>query len=125
MDERDTRDPLRDLGQRLDRARAARPGPPAGAAGDGGTDESRKALAIGFRIGLELVVAVFVGAGLGWAFDTVLGTQPWGLIAFLFLGFAAGVVNVFRIALRAERAVGFGPAKSAPPPQGDWSDDED
>jgi ATP synthase protein I len=125
MDERDTRDPLRDLGQRLDRARAARPGPAAGAADNADADESRSALAIGFRIGLELVVSVFVGAGLGWAFDNWLGTQPWGLIAFLFLGFAAGVMNVFRIALRQERAVGFGPAKSPPPPQGNWSDDED
>ena len=125
MDERDTRDPLRDLGQRLDRARRERPGPAADAAGDGGVDESRSALAIGFRIGLELVVAVFVGVGLGWAFDNWLGTQPWGLIVFLLLGFAAGVVNVFRIALRLERAVGFGPTKAAPKPHGDWSDDED
>ena len=121
MDERGERDPLRDLEQRLERARRAAPeAPPSGEAG-----ESRNALAVGLRIGLELVVAVFVGAGLGWAFDTWLGTQPWGLIAFLFLGFAAGVTNVFRIALGLEHAVGLGASKPETGKQVDWSDDED
>jgi ATP synthase protein I len=83
--------------------------------------EGRKALAVGLRIGLELVVAVGLGAVVGWAFDGWLGTEPWGMIGFLFLGFAAGVANVFRTALRMERAVGFG----SPPPKGAWSDDEE
>ncbi len=76
---------------------------------------------MGLRIGLELVVAVGLGAALGWAFDGWLGTRPWGMIGFLFLGFAAGVTNVFRTALRMQRAVGFAP----PPPPGAWSDDEE
>ncbi len=79
---------------------------------------------MGLRIGLELVVAVFVGAGLGWAFDNWLGTQPWGLIGFLFLGFGAGVVNVFRVATGTERAVGFGPPQKGLQKPLDW-DDED
>ena len=29
-------------------------------------------------------------------FDKVLGTSPFGLIVFLMLGFAAGVLNVLR-----------------------------
>ncbi len=39
-----------------------------------------------------------VGAGLGWLIDRWLGTQPWGLMIFLLLGFAAGVLNVMRSA---------------------------
>lgn len=124
MDERDTHDPLRDLGRRLDRARQRSGNAPAGAPSEDGAGASRKALALGLRIGLELVVAVFVGVALGWAFDRWLGTGPWGLIVFLFLGFAAGVMNVFRVALRMERAAGFGPPPSAKP-KADWDDDED
>jgi ATP synthase protein I len=37
-----------------------------------------------------------VGAAIGWALDKLLGITPWGLIVFLLLGFAAGVVNVVR-----------------------------
>jgi ATP synthase protein I len=39
-----------------------------------------------------------VGAGLGWLIDRLLGISPWGLIVFLLLGFAAGVLNVMRSA---------------------------
>jgi ATP synthase protein I len=120
MDERDTQDPLRDLGQRLDKARRGQLPPPSD-----GDSEAQNALAVGLRIGLELVVAVFVGAGLGWAFDNWLGTGPWGLIVFIFLGFAAGVLNVFRIAIGAERAVGFGAKGQAPRPPQAWDDDEE
>ena len=39
-----------------------------------------------------------VGAGIGWLLDRWLGISPWGLIVFLLLGFAAGVLNVMRSA---------------------------
>ena len=39
-----------------------------------------------------------VGAGIGWGLDFWLGTTPWGLIVFVLLGFAAGVLNVMRAA---------------------------
>ena len=48
----------------------------------------------GFRLSSELVAGVVVGAGLGWGIDRLLGIAPWGLIVFLLLGFAAGVLNV-------------------------------
>ena len=41
---------------------------------------------------------MLVGAGLGWLIDRWLGISPWGLIVFLLLGFAAGVLNVMRTA---------------------------
>ena len=52
----------------------------------------------GFRLSSELVAGVIVGAGLGWLIDRWLGVAPWGLIVFLLLGFAAGVLNVMRSA---------------------------
>ena len=56
------------------------------------------AMAVGLRLSSELVAGVLVGAALGWGFDRVLSTSPWGLIVFLLLGFTAGVVNVMRSA---------------------------
>jgi ATP synthase protein I len=52
----------------------------------------------GFRLSSELVAGVVVGAGIGWLIDRWLGISPWGLIVFLLLGFAAGVLNVMRSA---------------------------
>jgi len=52
----------------------------------------------GFRLSSELVAGVLVGAAIGWALDRVLGISPWGMIVFLLLGFAAGVLNVMRAA---------------------------
>ena len=56
------------------------------------------AMARGFRLSTELVAGVLVGAALGWLLDRWLGISPWGLIVFLLLGFAAGVLNVMRAA---------------------------
>jgi ATP synthase protein I len=56
------------------------------------------AMAMGLRLSSELVAGVLVGAGLGWGFDRLLSTSPWGLIVFLLLGFTAGVLNVMRTA---------------------------
>jgi F0F1-type ATP synthase assembly protein I len=52
----------------------------------------------GFRLSTELVAGVLVGAFIGWALDKWLGISPWGMIVFLLLGFAAGVINVMRAA---------------------------
>jgi ATP synthase protein I len=56
------------------------------------------AMARGFRLSSELVAGVVVGAVIGWGFDRLLSTSPWGLIVFFLLGFTAGVVNVIRSA---------------------------
>jgi ATP synthase protein I len=127
MDERDTRDPLRDLEQRLDRANRGRDRPSAGPP-PGGIGDSRGALGLAFRIGLELVVAVAVGVAIGWAFDKWLGTRPWGMLLFLFLGIAAGMLNVYRAVSGMGMAVGY--RRKDQPQAGEsgqtgWSDDED
>jgi ATP synthase protein I len=84
---------LRHLGERLDQKGAGRNGEAGPAAR---TDPS--ALARGFRLSTELVAGVLVGAFIGWALDRWLGISPWGMIVFLLLGFAAGVINVMRAA---------------------------
>ena len=55
-------------------------------------------MALGFRLSSELVAGVVVGAVIGWGFDRLLSTSPFGLIVFVMLGFVAGVVNVARSA---------------------------
>ncbi len=66
--------------------------------GRGNEDVAAKAsaMALGFRLSSELVAGVLVGAAIGWGIDRLLSTSPFGLIVFLLLGFAAGVVNVVR-----------------------------
>jgi ATP synthase protein I len=54
------------------------------------------------RIGSDFVVTVLVCTGLGWLADREMGTTPWGIVAMLFIGFAAGVMNVWR-ALEGQR----------------------
>lgn len=86
-------DPLRRLGEEIDKARAQAG---EGAPGGRGDALSGSALGAGLRIGIELIAALCVGLALGWVADRYIGTRPWGLIAGFFLGSAAGVVNVFR-----------------------------
>lgn len=59
---------------------------------------SASAMARGFRLSSELVAGVVVGGVIGWGFDRLLSTSPWGLIVFFLLGFTAGVINVMRAA---------------------------
>jgi ATP synthase protein I len=68
--------------------------------GDGSGDTAARASAIarGLRLSSELIAGVVVGAVLGWGFDRLLSTSPFGFIVFFLLGFAAGVVNVVRSA---------------------------
>ena len=53
-------------------------------------------LGMGMRIGTELVAAMIVSVGLGWLLDRWLGTRPWLMVAFFFLGAGAGILNVYR-----------------------------
>lgn len=52
----------------------------------------------GAKIAAEFVAGILVGGAIGWGLDSWLGTSPWGLIVFVMLGFAAGVLNALRTA---------------------------
>lgn len=54
-------------------------------------------LGMAYRIATEMVVGVAVGAAIGYGIDRWLETKPWCMIAFTLMGFAAGMLNVFRI----------------------------
>jgi ATP synthase protein I len=96
---------LNDLDARL---RAARGGPDKKETPRGRGMQSW--LGQGLRIGIEMVVSVAFGAGLGYLIDGWAGTAPLFMIVFLFLGFAAGIMNVLRIVRGLDEAVGLGRA---------------
>jgi ATP synthase protein I len=90
---------LGSLDQRLSKirdGRKIRTDQPANGSGDGAARAS--AMARGFRLSSELIAGVVVGAAIGWGFDRLLSTSPFGLIVFFLLGFVAGVINVIRSA---------------------------
>lgn|SRR5690606_7263894 len=49
-----------------------------------------------FRLSSELLAALMVGSLLGWGCDKLFSVTPWGLLAGILIGFAAGVLNVAR-----------------------------
>ena len=65
------------------------------------------ALSLAFRVGVELVSALAIGVAIGWLLDRWLDTQPWLMLMFIFLGGAAGILNVYRMARGFGYAVGY------------------
>jgi ATP synthase protein I len=104
---------LQRLGESLGQARKRDVKASGGPGGDRATTAS--GYARGFRLTSEFVAGVLVGAGLGWLIDRLLGIAPWGLLVFLLLGFAAGVLNVVRSAKAA-------PGGGTPPGNGSAGD---
>jgi ATP synthase protein I len=76
---------IRELGDKIDAIRKARtpkvkdPGGKYSAAG------------FGWRMTIDLVVGIMVGAAIGWGLDALFGTIPLFLIVMTMFGFAAGV----------------------------------
>src|SRR4051812_28097143 len=48
-------------------------------AGGANATSRASAMAVGLRLSSELVAGVIVGTVLGWGFDRLLSTSPWGL----------------------------------------------
>jgi ATP synthase protein I len=65
------------------------------------------ALSLAFRVGVELVSAIAIGVAIGWLLDQWLGTRPWLMLVFIFLGGAAGILNVYRMARGFGYAAGY------------------
>lgn len=96
---------LDDLDTRLRRARGEdkNEGGPKGGRGS----MASEGLGMAMRIGVELVAGVAVGAGIGYFLDRWLGTGPWLLILFFFLGAAGGMMNVYRAATGEGLQMGY------------------
>lgn len=63
-------------------------------------------------VGLEFGISVAIGLLFGMFLDGKLGTEPWMMLLFLGIGFAAGFRGVFRAVNRSDRwarADGGGP----------------
>lgn len=101
MSEKTPPDPLAQLGEKIEQARRER----LRREGKGRESAAQSLLGMAFRIAVELVAAFAVGVGLGLGFDYLFGTRPWGLVAGVFLGAAAGILNVYRTA----QGLGSGP----------------
>ena len=56
-----------------------------------------------FKLGTELVASVVVGTIIGFILDSWFDTKPWLIIIFFFLGAAAGMLNVIRVANRMQK----------------------
>jgi ATP synthase protein I len=98
---------LEDLDARLRRARERRPDQ--GAEKDQGPNRNSIGTGLGFalRIGIELVAALAIGVGIGYGLDRWLGTAPWLMVTFFFLGSAAGFLNVYRAVSGYGYAAGY------------------
>ncbi|WP_407965741.1 AtpZ/AtpI family protein [Bartonella sp. C271] len=61
-----------------------------------GEKEQQKKMAYAVKLSSEFLANIIVGAVLGFGFDKLVGSLPWGLVFFLFLGFVAGILNILR-----------------------------
>lgn len=53
---------------------------------------------------MEAVLSILIGAGLGWWADSALGSEPWGVVVGLGIGFAAFVRRLLRVQHAAAEA---------------------
>lgn len=77
-------------------ARLATRRPPSRDGKDASNPSGKSGFGAAIKLSSEFVAGILVGVGIGWVLDSWAGTSPWGLIVFLLLGFAAGVLNVLR-----------------------------
>ena len=107
MARRDVPPSMKDLQGRLEAARSRhRDG-----RGEGGQAKSPVAgsgLGFGLRLAADLLAGLAIGVGLGLVLDNWLNTAPLMLVVFFFLGSAAGMLNVYRVATGRGFAVGYG-----------------
>ena len=85
---------LQSLDRKLDDQRAAEER----AAAPSGFSASMPGVARALRLATDFIAGIALGAALGWGFDRLFGTSPWGLIGWIVLGFVAGTLNMMRSA---------------------------
>ena len=69
------------------------------------TPDAHSQAQLAWRMVIELVAGLGIGFGIGYGLDALLGTSPFLMIIFVFLGFAAGILTMMRSAkeVQAER----------------------
>ncbi|MEL6999885.1 MAG: AtpZ/AtpI family protein [Pseudomonadota bacterium] len=88
---------LEDLDRRIADARdAGKPKPR-------GDKEKFGAMSFAWRVTIELVVSIMIGAAMGWGLDSLFGTLPVFLVVFCLLGFASGVRTMMRSVAENQR----------------------
>ncbi len=55
-----------------------------------------------WSVGLNFVVSIFVGLGIGYFLDRRFGTSPWLTLIFLVFGIAAGFLELWKFAKRGD-----------------------
>ncbi len=58
---------------------------------------------LAWRMVIELVAGLGIGFGIGYGLDTLLGTQPFLMVLFIFFGLAAGVLTMMRSAKEVQK----------------------
>ncbi|MFN3274158.1 MAG: AtpZ/AtpI family protein [Paracoccus sp. (in: a-proteobacteria)] len=66
---------------------------------------------LAWRMVIELVTGLGLGFAVGFGLDYLLGTKPFLMVLFIFLGLAAGIKTMMRTASELDR-------KSGPKPEG-------
>ena len=66
-------------------------------------NENSSFMGSAFKLGTDLIAAVAVGTIIGFILDSWFDTKPWLIILFFFLGSAAGILNVIKIAKRMQK----------------------
>jgi ATP synthase protein I len=72
-----------------------------------GSLQAKEGGASALRVATDLVAALFVGGLLGYGIDHWLGTKPWGMVVFLFVGFGAGFMNLYKSQTGVGNKIGF------------------
>ena len=75
-----------------------------------------------YKIIAELLGGVFLGLALGFGFDRLAGTNPWGLIGGVLLGFAVSIWMAHRT---AQRLMAEAKASGIEPQTVPFDDEED
>lgn len=91
MAQRDELERLKALEDRIAKAKAAINPPRA-------TQDHHSMAQVGWRMVIELVSGLGIGAAIGYGLDVLLDTRPFLLVLFTLLGFAAGVKTMMRSA---------------------------
>ncbi len=62
----------------------------------GNSDNFKSGIRFAVRISTGLIVAIFLGTFTGYLLDKYFHTKPWLILLGLFIGFTAGLLNVYR-----------------------------